>query len=306
VEVRRSRHDPAHDVGRVDVVDVDVDVALDPEASHACHETRAGRSRTSARTHSRLTSAGRSAAVGEDGVVIRLVFLLRRKAGLSLAEFSDRWRLEHGPIVAGNQTSLGVLRYTQTHRLEDPMNEAMALARGGMEKPYDGLAELWWWSEEAFLETSHTGAGRRAGEVLLADEAEFIDLAASPLWLAHEYPQVNPTPETIVARPTSRVGKLHFPLRHCEGMSLDDAQRYWRVQHGPLIRSMAPAMGILRYQQVHRFETPFEAARRHHQKPPTRAGGRSRTSGGSSIWTARRSGSARSTSSSTGSDSVAR
>jgi hypothetical protein len=194
--------------------------------------------------------------------MIRLVFLLRRKAGLSLAEFSDRWRLDHGPIVAGNQTAIGVLRYTQTHRLDDPMNEAMATARGGMEQPYDGVAELWWASEEALLEASGTEAGRHVGDVLLADEAEFIDLAASPLWLAHEYPQVNPTPETIVARPASRIVKLHFPLRHPDGMSLDDAQRYWRVQHGPLIRSMAPAMGMLRYQQVHRFETPLEAALR--------------------------------------------
>jgi hypothetical protein len=181
---------------------------------------------------------------------------------MSLAEFSDRWRLDHGPIVAGNQTALGVLRYTQTHRVEDPMNEAMARARGGMEPPYDGVAELWWASEDAFRDASRTAAGRRAGALLLADEAEFIDLAASPLWLAHEYPQVNPSPETIVARPTSRVVKLHFPLRHPEAMSLDDAQRYWRVQHGPLIRSLAPALGILWYQQVHRYATPLEAALR--------------------------------------------
>ena len=60
--------------------------------------------------------------------MIRLVFLLRRKADLSLSEFSDRWRLDHGPIVAGNQTALGVLRYTQSHRVDDPMNEAMARA----------------------------------------------------------------------------------------------------------------------------------------------------------------------------------
>jgi hypothetical protein len=194
--------------------------------------------------------------------MIRLVFLLRRKSDLSLAEFSDRWRLDHGPIVAGNQRALGVLRYTQTHRLDDPMNDAMARARGGMEPPYDGVAELWWESEEAFRGASATEAGRRAGATLLADEAEFIDLAASPLWLAHEYPQVNPAPENIVARPTSRVLKLHFPLRHLGTLSMDDAQRYWRVQHGPLIRRMAPAMGMLRYQQVHRYETPLEAALR--------------------------------------------
>jgi hypothetical protein len=190
--------------------------------------------------------------------VIRLVFLLRRRPGLSLAEFSDRWRLDHAPIVAGNQTALGVLRYTQTHRVEDSMNEAMARARGGMEEPYDGVAELWWPSEDALRESGSTNAGRRAGADLLADEAEFIDLAASPLWLAHEHPQVNPTPETLVASPASRIVKLHFPLRQPEAMSMDDAQRYWRVQHGPLIRSMAPAMGLLRYQQVHRFETPLE------------------------------------------------
>lgn len=194
--------------------------------------------------------------------MIRLVFLLRRKAGLSLAEFSDRWRVDHGPLVARYQTALGMVRYTQTHRLDDPMNEALARARGDMEPPYDGVAELWWWSEEAFRDAGRTAAGREGGAALLADEAEFIDLAASPLWLAHEYPQVNPSPENIVARPTSPVVKLHFPLRHPETMSLDEAQRYWRVQHGPLIRSIAQGAGMLRYQQVHRFETPMEAALR--------------------------------------------
>lgn len=94
--------------------------------------------------------------------MIRLVFLLRRKAGTSLAEFSDRWRLDHGPLVAGHQRALGVLRCTQTHRLDDPMNEAMARARGGMEPPYDGVAELWWASEDAFGESGRSAAGRRA------------------------------------------------------------------------------------------------------------------------------------------------
>jgi len=194
--------------------------------------------------------------------VIRLVFLLRRRDGLSLDEFHDRWRLDHGPLVASHQARLGILRYTQSHRLDDPLNAALAGARGGMEPPYDGVAELWWESEATLAESSSTEAGRLAGAELLADEAEFIDLPASPLWLAHEYPQVNPTPEHLVARPTNRLLKLHFPLRHRSELSLDDAQRYWRTQHGPLIRSMAPAMGMLRYQQVHRFESPFEAALR--------------------------------------------
>lgn len=190
--------------------------------------------------------------------MIRLVFLLRRRPELTLEEFQRVWRDEHGPLVASHQGALGILRYTQSHRLDDPANDAMAAARGGMEPPYDGVAELWWASEEALA-----GGSPEAGAALLEDERRFIDLAASPLWLAEELPQVSTTSDLhVVARPASGVVKLHFPLRHVGALSLREAQRYWRASHGPLIRSLAPAMGMLRYTQVHRVESPVEAALR--------------------------------------------
>lgn len=194
--------------------------------------------------------------------MIRLVFLLRRRPELSLGEFQRVWLEEHAPLVASFQTSLDIVRYTQTHRVDDPANAAMAKARGGMEDPYDGVAELWWASEQALAAASATAAGRAAGVALVNDEARFIDLPHSPLWLAHEYPQVNPKGEADVAHPGSGKLKLHFPLRALPSLSFDDAQRYWRVQHGPLIRTMAPGMGLLRYMQVHRYETPLEDALR--------------------------------------------
>jgi len=191
--------------------------------------------------------------------MIRLVFLVRRRPDLSLEEFQQYWRHEHGPLVAYHQARLGIVRYTQTHRIGDPADERMAAARGGMEQPYDGVAELWFPSEAALVEAGRTEGGKRAGKDLLADEGRFIDLPNSPMWLAHEYPQVSPVHE-IVARPNSPVVKLHFPLRHVPSLTLEQAQHYWRVQHGPLIRSLAAAMGTLRYQQVHRYETPVAAA----------------------------------------------
>ena len=193
--------------------------------------------------------------------MIRLVFLLRRRAGLSLDDLHERWRADHGPLVASHQSRLGILRYTQSHRLDAPINAAMVRGWGGLEEPYDGVAELWWESEAALGAASATEAGRRAGAELLADEAAFIDLPASPLWLAHEYPQINPVSEPV-ARPHSRLVKLHFPLRHLPTLSFDDAQRYWRIQHGPLIRSLGPALGMVRYMQVHRTDSPVEAALR--------------------------------------------
>ena len=56
----------------------------------------------------------------------------------------------------------------------------------GAPEPYDGVAELWWESEEAFRASGRTPEGREAGRLLLEDEAKFIDLASSPLWLNHE------------------------------------------------------------------------------------------------------------------------
>ena len=147
----------------------------------------------------------------------------------------------------------GVLRYTQSHRVDDPAYDP---SRRGMEPPYDGVAEVWWESEEALAAASASDAGRRANAEVLADEAGFIDLPASPLWLAHEYPQINPGPEPLVAHPKSSLVKLHYPIRHPPTMTMEEAQTYWRTMHGPLVRSSSGAGGILRYIQVHRYESP--------------------------------------------------
>lgn len=130
--------------------------------------------------------------------MIRLVFLLRRKAGLSLEEFHRYWRDDHGPLVAGYAKHIGVSRYVQSHRLDDDTNERMQKARGGMEPSYDGVAELWWETEAALTETLGGTAGQAAAAALLEDERRFIDLPNSPLWLNHEYPQVNPDRKSVV------------------------------------------------------------------------------------------------------------
>ena len=190
--------------------------------------------------------------------MIRIVFLLRRKPAMSLGEFQQYWREEHGPLVASHARHIGALRYVQVHRVDDVINERMASARGGMEAPYDGVAELWWESENVLQGALANESGRAAGAALLEDERRFIDLPNSPLWFAHEYPQVNPSPENIVARERSGIVKLYFPLRRRTELTEDAAQLYWRTSHGPLIRSQASAAGILRYQQVHRFDSALE------------------------------------------------
>ena len=141
--------------------------------------------------------------------MIRLVFPLRRRAGMSLAEFQHYWLHQHGPLVASFTEDLKILRYVQTHTLDDPANEAAQNARGEMEPAYDGVAELWWASEAELTENLATEAAQAAGAALLEDEAKFIDLPNSPLWFAYEYPQINPSPENVVARPKSGVVRVY-------------------------------------------------------------------------------------------------
>jgi len=56
--------------------------------------------------------------------------------------------------------------------------------------------------------------------------------------------------------------KLTFCLRRLPDMSLADFQRYWLENHSPLVRERAPVLGIKRYVQVHRLDSPANDALR--------------------------------------------
>jgi uncharacterized protein (TIGR02118 family) len=56
--------------------------------------------------------------------------------------------------------------------------------------------------------------------------------------------------------------KLVYCLRRLPGLSRDEFQRYWRENHGPLVRERAEVLRIRRYVQVHTLESPLNEAMR--------------------------------------------
>ena len=118
--------------------------------------------------------------------MIKLVFCLRRAANLSREEFQRYWLETHGPLVRSHAATLGIRRYVQVHSADLPVNDALRAGRGGPEG-YDGVAELWWDSIDDLMASGATEKGRAAAAELLEDERRFIDLAASPLWMADEH-----------------------------------------------------------------------------------------------------------------------
>ena len=193
--------------------------------------------------------------------MIRLTYVLHRKPETSRAEFQKYWRENHGPLVASHAHTMNLLRYVQVHTLEEATRQTDG-PRGPMEDPYDGVAELWWKSRDDLISAMNTAKGRVAAQELLEDEAKFIDLPNSPLWFAHEYPQVNPSPENIVATEMSPLVKLYYPMRNLASLSPEEAQLYWRTSHGPLFRSIAATSNAKRYIQVHRYEDELEGVLR--------------------------------------------
>lgn len=190
--------------------------------------------------------------------MIRLTFVLRRKPDMSTEKFQKYWRENHGPLVAKHATNLNILRYVQVQTLDDPLNDALPEGRGKILPIYEGVEEWWWKNEEDLSTAFNSPQGQAAANELVEDEKHFVDLPKSPLWFAYEYPQVNPSPENIVAREESTIIRNFYPLRHLKSLTFEEAQLYWRTTHGPKIRSIAQQARILRYIQVHRCENELE------------------------------------------------
>ncbi len=119
--------------------------------------------------------------------MLKLVYLLRRKPGLSLEEFQEHWLERHSQF--GLRTP-AVRRYVQYHTLaNDPIRETLAQAADGpLVDSYDGLAIAWFDDVEAMR---HAMQGEDVAAAL-EDEKHFIDHSRSVAILTDEYVIVEP------------------------------------------------------------------------------------------------------------------
>jgi hypothetical protein len=62
--------------------------------------------------------------------MIKLVFALRRREGLTREEFQRYWREEHAKLVQRHAETLHIRRYVQVHLRETHLDEAISGPRG--------------------------------------------------------------------------------------------------------------------------------------------------------------------------------
>ncbi len=118
--------------------------------------------------------------------MIKLVYCVHRKPGMSPEEFSSYWKEKHGPLVESYAAALKAQRYVQSHLLDSPLNE---VARGGRGATgaFDGITEIWWNSHDELMAAMQTPEGVSAHEKLIEDEATFCDLSRSSIFLTREH-----------------------------------------------------------------------------------------------------------------------
>jgi uncharacterized protein (TIGR02118 family) len=158
--------------------------------------------------------------------MFKVVFLVKRRPDLSVADFQEHWRTRYAPLMAKTP---GLRRYVQSHALPQGYSKGELL--------FDGIQELWFDTEEAF----EGAEGSEEFAAALQSEGEFLDTSRTVAM---------PVDVHVIkdgAIPPNAVKNIEFVNRR-PGMELEAFRSYWLNVHGP-IASRIPVLH--RYEQNH-------------------------------------------------------
>jgi len=106
------------------------------------------------------------------GTMIKLVYCITKKTGLTDEEFFHYWENIHAPLGARIPH---LRKLVQSHRLTVPGDERRP--------DYDGMAELWFDDREALLTARQSSEWKASSE----DEANFIDRSKVAYFVSQEH-----------------------------------------------------------------------------------------------------------------------
>lgn len=190
----------------------------------------------------------------------KMIICIRRKPGLTRGEFQDYWLRRHGPLAASvNARGLApaMLGYVQNHTLETEHMRAFREVRGMAVEPYDGVTEVWL-EDPADLDMgeSLTDEIIAANQMLIEDEASFVDLEQSCVFITRDH-------NLFMAQPLRPFYKMIICDRRLPTLSRAGFQDYWLNRHWPLaasVRESGHSPPMLAYIQNHTVDTPLIGA----------------------------------------------
>lgn len=119
--------------------------------------------------------------------MIKLVYVIRKRADVSEKDFHEYWLTKHGPLVRSFAKSMRAKRYVQSHTVHEEAGQQIRGTRPKMKETYDGITEVWWDSLEDFSSGGDAAERAKAGGALLEDESKFIDFERSSIFMTEEH-----------------------------------------------------------------------------------------------------------------------
>jgi hypothetical protein len=119
--------------------------------------------------------------------MIKLVYVVRKRADISEKDFHEYWLKKHGPLVRSFAKSMRAKKYVQSHTVFEEAGQGIRNTRPKMKETFDGITEVWWDTLEEFTGAADPKGGAEAARALLGDESKFIDFERSSIFLTEEH-----------------------------------------------------------------------------------------------------------------------
>jgi hypothetical protein len=118
--------------------------------------------------------------------MVKLVFIAYRKPGLTHEQYNEHLR-SHAELVMTVKDVTRMRKYVQVHPLQGDINKEFLASRGmTLDDMPDGMAEVWWDSAEDMYAGFSGEEGAKAAQLLIDDEARFLDVDRCVAFLAED------------------------------------------------------------------------------------------------------------------------
>ena len=118
--------------------------------------------------------------------MVKLMFIAYRKPGMTHDDYVARVA-QHAELVCTVKDVTRMRRYVQVHPLPEEVNEGFLAARGmTIDDIPDGMAEVWWDSVEDMYAGFSGDEGAKAAQLLVEDEARFLNVERCVAFLAED------------------------------------------------------------------------------------------------------------------------
>ncbi|WP_433755734.1 EthD domain-containing protein [Nocardia sp. CA-135398] len=108
--------------------------------------------------------------------MVKLVLIIKKRADISQADFENHWRGAHALLVQKHAETLRIKKYVQSIGCQSEVVAQLRAERGwSSETEVDGVAELYWDSEEDMAAGMSTPEGQAAMKELGEDELNLGD-----------------------------------------------------------------------------------------------------------------------------------